>query len=694
MKKLLLYIFSPLLLVSLSPFLPISSKAQAFNDIEWYDVDSLHGVLSTQDGKERIKTLNFLAASLSFEDAEKSNRYASEALTLAEKLGDRKGVADATRNFGRIRFYEGDYPQALNYYQEAFLVFEELGDKYMKAQMLEDIATTHFYAGNYDKTFELVNQALAVFREKNEDGSLVGNVRDTMTIYSRVGLPYRIIGRSDISLSYYLNYLHIGEKNNFEVTDMLVHTGLVAMCYYETGQYDSALYYFKLASNYPDVNMSIRAMKNTHLQRMAAIYLDLNETDTAISYLAESLAWFSKRGFLRQSQVAARRLGDIYFSLQSISDAEKYYLQSEALLKEMISLRSYYRYDSLKYIVSWGSDLYLPFTKKQMVETTYREAISLYNNMYNLYLKKDQLRQAMNYLIVCSNAKDTLRELARNRESVEIQTKYETMRKDVEITELNEQNEIKKLQLKQSHLFLFGLGGLIILIVLFAIILIRHNHLRNSQQKLMLQQKLLRSQMNPHFLFNSLTSIQNFIIREDSRLAADYLSRFSKLVRHILDSSTLEMVSLEDEIETIENYLALQKVRYRELFDYKIEVDEIIDTESLMIPPMLTQPFIENAIEHGIKHKDAKGHIQIRCKRSDDVAIFEVEDDGIGRQKALEILKQQDAKHKSLATEIARERIAALNRRSKKKITLEIIDLKDEAGEATGTLVRFCLPLT
>jgi LytS/YehU family sensor histidine kinase len=118
--------------------------------------------------------------------------------------------------------------------------------------------------------------------------------------------------------------------------------------------------------------------------------------------------------------------------------------------------------------------------------------------------------------------------------------------------------------------------------------------------------------MNPHFLFNSLASIQNYIINEDSGNASIYLSRFSQLVRNILDNSVEEYVPVEKEIETIKNYFELQKVRYAGKFDFNIEVDEAIDQENMMIPPMLAQPFIENAIEHGIKHKETNGHINIR----------------------------------------------------------------------------------
>ena len=174
--------------------------------------------------------------------------------------------------------------------------------------------------------------------------------------------------------------------------------------------------------------------------------------------------------------------------------------------------------------------------------------------------------------------------------------------------------------------------------------------------------------------------------------ASDYLSRFSKLVRQILNNSVEEYIYLEDEIESIENYLELQKVRYKDMFDYTLEVDEDIDTETVLIPPMLAQPFIENAIEHGMKHKDSKGNIWIRLKLKGSKILYEVEDDGIGRKKAQEILQKNDKDHKSMATTITLDRIKVLNKKRKKKILIDIIDLKNDRDEATGTKVILEIP--
>ncbi len=202
-----------------------------------------------------------------------------------------------------------------------------------------------------------------------------------------------------------------------------------------------------------------------------------------------------------------------------------------------------------------------------------------------------------------------------------------------------------------------------------------------------------RLQMNPHFLYNSLASIQNFFITKKPSEASSYLSKFSKLVRQILSSSTTEYVSLEEEFGSIQNYLALQKIRYAEMFDYVIEVDDELEPETISIPPMLAQPFIENSIEHGFKHKVTKGLIHISIKQKQGYFILEIADNGVGRAKAKEIEKEERKDHQSMATTITTDRLAALNKKLKQKIKFKIIDLKDNSNIAIGTKVIFEIPL-
>jgi tetratricopeptide (TPR) repeat protein/anti-sigma regulatory factor (Ser/Thr protein kinase) len=682
-----------LIIVAMVFLLP-TANARIFIYIEWYPVDSLLQVLPAQQGIERVQTLNRLALSLSFEDAEKSTHYADQAMMLAKRMNFTEGIATAYSNYGFIQFYEGNYPDALNFFYEALHIYEEIGNMRKVAAMYMEIATTHFWANNIEKAIEIAeNKVIPGFRAKDKAGNTVGSFQDTIRTFSTIGLPYRMAGRSDTALRIYQRYMDAGRMHGFDLTDLLVHEAVVAACYYETGKVDSAVYQLQKALAYPEVNRSVIALKHEYKRRLASIYSIHGEPDSALFYYRLAFQWLEPHGFLFSAFMAAWELGGFYSKRGQQHEAEKSWIEAAKLVEEMIGKSSFYRYDSLKYVVSHGTELFQPYTKKYVKETNYRYATRIYRDLHRYYLEKDDLRPAMHYLQAYTAAKDTLDRLTRNREAVEIQTRFETTRKDAEILALNQANKLKEFRLMQFTWFIGGLAGLAILIVFMAVILHRQNQLKNSRQTLLLQQRLLRSQMNPHFLFNSLASIQNFIIKEKPSLASDYLGRFSKLMRQILNSTAVEYVPLEEEISSIENYLALQKVRYRDMFDYTLEVDEEIDTETTRIPPMLAQPFIENAIEHGIMNKGSKGNIGVRFNLENDQVLFEVEDDGIGREKAQELLNQRDKTHKSMATDITRERIAILNRKLKRKITMEMVDLKDENGQARGTRVVFVVPV-
>lgn len=262
-------------------------------------------------------------------------------------------------------------------------------------------------------------------------------------------------------------------------------------------------------------------------------------------------------------------------------------------------------------------------------------------------------------------------------------------RKNDPVVEDARDREAGEIRFKDSMYFNITLAALVIIIILFFIMIIRHNKIKAKQQMIYIEQRLLRTQMNPHFIFNSLTNIQDFIFKNEPLKASKYLTNFSNLVRSILESSREEYIPLETELGTIENYLELQKLRHEDKFDYRIEVDETIDPSAVMIPPMLGQPFIENAIEHGLRHKGSRGLVTLRIKIKGDTLQVEIEDNGIGRKRSAEIMKNADTVHRSRATEITIERLRSINRKKKRKSALIISDLKDDSGDPAGTLVSY-----
>ena len=205
----------------------------------------------------------------------------------------------------------------------------------------------------------------------------------------------------------------------------------------------------------------------------------------------------------------------------------------------------------------------------------------------------------------------------------------------------------------------------------------------------------LRLQMNPHFLFNALNSIQQMILANEDMVATSYLSRFSKLLRSILVHSDKEMVTLKEEIEILNLYVELESVRFKDKFSYSINYDPDIDTEEIKIPTLLVQPFVENAIWHGLMHKEDMKELAIEFTEEGDFIKCIVQDNGIGRKKSneLKISTGQGSKHKSKGIEVSVERLKNMRNDSGVCGKMNIIDLKDDAGNIKGTKVELYFPV-
>ncbi len=207
------------------------------------------------------------------------------------------------------------------------------------------------------------------------------------------------------------------------------------------------------------------------------------------------------------------------------------------------------------------------------------------------------------------------------------------------------------------------------------------------------EMKALRAQMNPHFIFNCLNSINRYIIKNDHKTASLYLTKFAKLIRLILDNSEHHEVELSQELEALKLYIDIEGLRFDHKFSYEIEVDDEIDQDSIKIPAMVIQPFVENAIWHGLLHKDTHGKMMIRVKLEGELLVCEVEDDGVGREKAMELKSKTATTRKSLGLKITADRLEALESRFGVPGSVEFIDLKNENGEASGTKVVIKIPV-
>lgn len=215
------------------------------------------------------------------------------------------------------------------------------------------------------------------------------------------------------------------------------------------------------------------------------------------------------------------------------------------------------------------------------------------------------------------------------------------------------------------------------------------NQFRLKQIALTHEQKALRAQMNPHFIFNALSSIRYYMIRKDIQTADAYLSKFASLIRQILDASKHSFISIDDEINMLHLYIELEALRFDDAFDYTIEVDPLIDKYNTEIPTMTIQPYVENAIWHGLLHKPSRGKLLIRIFRKNDNLACIIEDNGIGRKKSKEIAeKSTHKKHRSVGMEITESRLNSIAELHQSAYSVSITDLTNEYGEASGTRVE------
>jgi LytS/YehU family sensor histidine kinase len=244
---------------------------------------------------------------------------------------------------------------------------------------------------------------------------------------------------------------------------------------------------------------------------------------------------------------------------------------------------------------------------------------------------------------------------------------------------------------------------ILIIIVLFAVLLaisIKHRgkkiRRKETEKRKILQEAAdmemtaLQSQMNPHFIFNAINSIQSYILSNDIDQALHYLTLFSRLIRKTLENATKEMIPLIEEMEYIKFYLEIEKMRFDDLFNYELTVSPDASFETTLIPPMIIQPFIENAIKHGIMNKGDNGLLKIEFSVPDERTLrCIIEDNGVGRVKSAEIEERTRRSHTSKGMSLVKNRLSSLNQKYKTdKFRLHIYDLADETGMANGTRVE------
>jgi hypothetical protein len=315
-----------------------------------------------------------------------------------------------------------------------------------------------------------------------------------------------------------------------------------------------------------------------------------------------------------------------------------------------------------------------------------------HNLLYEIHKEQGDFKQALDHYIKFKSIEDSLLTESAANEIKALTEKHQAEIRENQILQLQGKSATQELQIKYRNYALFGLflGGSLISLLIFYFF--RNRALQERKKAILSKQKLLRTQLNPHFIFNALNSIQQFIYQEkDPQLTADYLAKFARLTRRILNYSKEDYILLKDELAFLEDYMDLQMIRFDDPFEYQITIDDEIEESEVLIPPMFTQPFIENSIEHGIWNKQERGKIEIKISKEGGHLVIQIEDNGVGREKAE--FKKLNSDHRSLATKITLERLREMERLLKKRAKLAIEDIMSEDDLIVGTKVRLDIPM-
>lgn len=610
--------------------------------------DSLKQLVAKAENPSRkIELLNRLAASYYYKDPQKMVDYAEEALALARSVEDEKNVANVLITLGAVygSLYEAEKGRAC--LEEAFVIQEKLGDKEGAIKALNNIGVSYYFETNYVKAIEYYLRAI------KEEELHFGEVA-VASSYANVGLIWFELKSYEEAEAYFLKATKCAQEHQ-DTESLLPALSSLAITYYRTAQYDKALETVDSLQFYADslqVPFGIANAKQTR----SYTYFKQGKLEEALRLAKESLeldeSIGNPRGIIKTIILKAQ----IEEALGRHNSAKA---SLDFILKDVESLQD-----------------------KELLSETYQ-------TLYEVYKAHGETEDALmaheRYVLY----RDSMLDEDKSKAIAAMQIKFESEQKEHQIESLEQAAKIKDLQLQQATLNLTILLVVLVVLVLIGVLLyfvFKQRNIRLEQKAQAIEQKLLRAQMNPHFIFNALTAIQEYMLNEDSFQAGIYLSKFSKLMRQILENSRSEYILLEQEVNMLENYLSLHLLLQKERFDYEITVDEAIDVSELAVPPMFAQPFVENAIKHGIANLDRKGKINIHFKLEQEQVVLEILDNGVGLNKTSIQPIEKRQQHQSLATQITKERIDIFKQVYKTQISFEVQALTE------GTKVMFRLP--
>jgi tetratricopeptide (TPR) repeat protein len=627
-------------------------------------VDSLINVLKqSKNDIEKTQNLNAVANEYKFSDPKLMIDYATKALQLSQKIQFKTEEGNANLNLGNANIILGNYPEALKYFSIAQSIFENeiqtnsknnLEIKKGLAKAYGSIGIVFAEQSNYSKGLQYHLKAVKIYEE-------IKDFKKCAQVYNNIGVAYKSQSSDFKALEYFLKSQNVLEK--LKDPNIGITLTNIANCYLKQKNNEKALEYYTKAKTSIDKNPDARALGEWH-NNMGLYYETLQNPTKAIENWNSSIESFKNIDDKFGVAATYLYLGQLYLKQKNLNLALS------------------------------NANLAINLSK----ETGVLEQIVIAEKLLSdVYKQQNNAGLALQHFELYSQAKDSLTNEENIRKGVEASMNFEFDKREViQKEEIEKKNLLLKEQSKQNKLQLFFAGLFALMLAGIGFLFYNRLQLKKTltlQKELAeYEQKALHLQMNPHFVFNCLGSISSFIVQNGTHSAVRYLAKFSKLMRLTLEYSKQSLIPIDKEIQGLENYLELEQLRFNNKFIFTITKDKAIE-DDLSLPPLLLQPFIENAIIHGVIPSKEIGLITVDFKLENQNLICTITDDGIGFEKSAAIKTDTVVVHKSMALDITKKRLEMIAATTDKKAEVTIEELFPEKTGMKGTKVTLCLPV-
>ena len=602
--------------------------------------------------------INLTLANYSFSQQILNYNSLYEKLKYSEDLNDFKAVF-------RMIFFDEGVPDSTKAKFAALAInrTKELDFEYYYAQFVYHQSMQSTLAGDHSTAISLANESLEIFLKLEEFteaascyntiGSMIANTGDIET------------GKKYLRNAIRFNDLDIGDSTNSrsQANNLIVYGNLLL----KSNELDSAYFYMQQALDLAKDNNFLR-QKIFCLLNLGRIYKEKRNYSLGTDYLKMALKELNATQMQTFKAVTYNHLADISIELDKV-DSAIFYLEKGLEICQ-------------------NHHAFLP-THLTLLE---KKAKILAENgsadlAYQLQLE---------YIIL----RDSFFSLEKEKEIYRVETEFKAKQRERDIQMLSQQTTIQALEIRQKNQVIL-LSAVTFFLVSIAVFFIYKQRITKKekiqfdleQQMRASELKALRSQMNPHFVFNALNSIQEYIMSNERKLAGKYLGKFADLMRIYLEHSNLKTLSLGEEMEALELYLDMEKLRFEDSLKYEISLDEKVNVD-MSIPSLLIQPYVENAIKHGLLHRKEKRELNILIRYiNDDTIECEINDNGIGRSKSQKINQMRNPNYKPFASSATRSRLDLLNHDSDNPIVETISDLDENSNEFPGTRVILRIPI-